>query len=144
MTNLNRVYIIGMSTIIFLFTVFLIIRYEKITIGKNKLNENYMNIYEDNKIKVYTKFLDLTFKNKTDSEYSLSEALNKNIITFNSIINQSSRKEEKENMIVYYFDKNSKMRSNKNFQIVICKKEEKDKSYIVDNIDINSNICNEN
>ena len=140
MKIIDRIYIIGMIVFIFLFIVFLIISKEEIILN-NKLNESYIKIYEDDNNIIYSKYVNIKYKTRWDKEYELSEALNKNIITIDSIGVKSNTYEEKEDSCIFYFNNKSKIKINNEFKIVICKNIKRE-IYIIgkeENI-----ICNKN
>ena len=136
--NDNKVIVYATIIFIILFIFFLSTRCEKITIGKNKLTNNYIRIYKkENKI-VLSEFLEMNFITKNDEKYTLKEALNNDITTIDKINKQSTKKEVINDIEVYYFDKKSKINTKSNFKIVVCNE---NIIYIVSKFNLDNNIC---
>lgn len=132
----KRFIIILTIVFIILFIFFLSIRCEKIIIGNNKLNKNYIKIYYNDKI-ILSEFLDIKYE-INNKKYVFEQALKGNIISIDKMNLNSTKKEEYGDYIVYYFDKNSRIRTNKNFQIIMCNE---NIIYIVDGFNKEENIC---
>ena len=132
----NKVLIIGTIIFIVLLIFFLSIRCEKINIGSNKLEKSYIRIYKTNKIELLTQYTDIKFITQDEEEYSLKEALNKKIISIEDILTKSSKQMLlKDGTKIYYYDDQSKIKTNTKFEIIICN----NKMYLIDKYE--NNLC---
>ena len=135
----NKIFLI-LTTIVFILLLlfFNYTKSEELYLGSNKLNQTYIKIYDKNGITILSDYLDIKYRTDNNKIYSLSDALDNNLLTLDNLLLKSSRKEIYNNKIIYYFDNKSKIKTKNSFQIVICNSI----IYIVEEFSLKNNICN--